>query len=141
MKMKLIRKPIYMVLAVVDCLSPVGHHLGKQLSKYAFGEYLLDIFYNLSADGFLVSFPKCGRTWMRMMLCRVFAIHFELDVSDAALLDIEHLSLKQTGIPRINVTHDKADIRLPHEMKMNSAKYRDKKVVFLVRDPRDAFVL
>ncbi|MBW2094695.1 MAG: sulfotransferase domain-containing protein [Deltaproteobacteria bacterium] len=132
--------PKYMFLAAFDFLSPVGFHLEKQLSKYAVGEYLLNVFYNLTVDGFLVSFPKCGRTWVRLMLGKAFATHFELDVSSAALLDIEHLSLKRRGIPRIHVTHDKANIRLPHELKMNRTKYRGKKVIFLVRDPRDVIV-
>jgi len=68
-------------------------------------------------DGWLVSFPKSGRTWMRVVL---------------ADLGIE-----------IPVTHDGSDYKNPvhfAELLPCGESYRMKKVIFLVRDPRDVVV-
>jgi len=65
----------------------------------------------------LVSFPKSGRTWLRVML-------------DAAKLDID-------------CTHDSSGHRGQRhfsEMEHDKSAYQDRRVVLLVRDPRDVVV-
>lgn len=37
----------------------------------------------------LISDPKCGRTWLRLMLGRIFQTHFGL--TDANLLELDEL--------------------------------------------------
>ncbi len=69
------------------------------------------------APAILVSFPKSGRTWLRVML-------------DAAGLNIDY-------------THDFSGHRgQRHYSKLGSDKsaYKDRRVILLVRDPRDVVV-
>ncbi|MCI0645008.1 MAG: sulfotransferase domain-containing protein [Chloroflexi bacterium] len=88
------------------------------------------------ADVFLVSFPKCGRTWLRLMIGRVFQLHFQLPESN--LLDLEGLSDLQPDIPRIRVTHEDGPLwKRAEQLSASKERYKDKKVIFLVRDPRD----
>jgi hypothetical protein len=69
------------------------------------------------ADVVLVSFPKSGRTWLRLML-------------DAVGLEIDY-------------THDLSGHhgqRHHAELKHDKSAYRNRKVILLVRDPRDVVV-
>jgi hypothetical protein len=72
----------------------------------------------------VVSFPKSGRTWLHVMLARLaHGAHapFVLDV------------------PGVLFTHDDADKpSLP--LRTDFGRYADRKVVLLVRDPRDVLV-
>lgn len=91
-----------------------------------------------SADAFLLSYPKAGRTWLRMMIGRAVVSHF--DIADADVYDLSQLSDK-APVPRILVTHDDNPHRKPPErLNRSKRKYRGKKVVLLIRDPRDTIV-
>ncbi|NEQ09159.1 MAG: sulfotransferase domain-containing protein [Moorea sp. SIO4E2] len=91
------------------------------------------------SDFFLISFPKCGRTWLRLMLGRVFQMHFKL--KDANILELDKLRELHPDIPKICVSHDdKPQWKKPDELVTSKAEYQDKRVIFLVRDPRDAIV-
>jgi Sulfotransferase domain len=88
----------------------------------------------------LLSFPKCGVTWLRLMIGKVIELHFNLDISDINLigqLDNTITSL-HPDIPRIRVKHDddphKKD---PEQLQVSKVGYRYAKIIFLVRDPRD----
>ena len=92
-----------------------------------------------SADVVILSYPKCGRTWLRMMLGRTLALHFGLgDVNYLAndlLADTDAKSL------RIRVSHDdNPHWKEPGKLSRRKGRYRRQKVVFLVRDPRDVVV-
>lgn len=85
------------------------------------------------ADAFIVSFPKAGRTWLRAMigkiLCEGYGKEFTTELE----------SLADSNVPYIRITHDGAHI--PAEpLEQDKSKYRNKKVLFLVRDPRDTVV-
>jgi len=90
-------------------------------------------------DAYLLSFPKCGRTWLRFMLGSVFARHFDLDHID--VLQLSNLCSAEPRIPVISVNHDDGpQYKTPAELAVAKTKYRGKKVILLVRDPRDAIV-
>jgi hypothetical protein len=98
------------------------------------GDYYLD-----NADICIVSFPKCGRTWLRVMLGRVLQKHYNYPV-DMLLLPSKMLNLPEE-IPKIYITHDDCpQWKKSNELETSKLHYREKKVVLLVRDPRDAIV-
>src|SRR5438034_675893 len=93
-------------------------------------------------DAIMISIPKSGRTWARTFLNAYFAYkkgrQFSLDFTDRG----------EPGVPRIIYSHD----RFEHRTKGNTwdrlrGKYliprralRERQIVLLARDPRDAFV-
>ena len=88
-----------------------------------------------TADVMLVSFPKSGRTWLRLMIGRTFEQHWMLD--NFSLLDLWALGDFDPALPRILVSHEHE----PHKQKAWAKRqYRNKKVILLVRDPRDIIV-
>lgn len=92
-----------------------------------------------SADVVLVSFPKCGRTWLRLMVGRAIQQHFGLE--EVNLLELEQWVERHPAIPKILVTHDDdPHYKKPAKLVESKAKYKNKKVIFLVRDPRDVVV-
>jgi Sulfotransferase domain len=92
------------------------------------------------SDAVLVSFPKCGRTWLRVMVGRAFQLHFGLpDHTD--LTELAHLAEIDRRVPLVLVTHDDdAQYKAPAEVERDKSRYRQRRVVLLVRDPRDVIV-
>jgi hypothetical protein len=90
-----------------------------------------------AADFVIVSPPKCGRTWLRMMLSRFFQIRYGLPEDE--LLGYDNYHEMNSAIPRIRFTHDRyiKDYTGNHDSKRDF--YR-KNVILLVRDPRDVAV-
>jgi hypothetical protein len=94
---------------------------------------------DLPADVYLVSFPKCGRTWLTLLIGRAVQQHFGLDGADP--LHLRKLGDLRADVPRIAPTHDElAHWKRPDELSADKSRYKGKKVIFLVRDPRDTFV-
>lgn len=88
----------------------------------------------------IVSYPKTGRTWVRMLLGKAICARHGLD--EALIFKPLELS-RAAGIPRLIFTHDRA---VPVEetgfeaFNPDKSPYRGKRVVFLLRDPRDVAV-
>jgi hypothetical protein len=89
---------------------------------------------------YLVSYPKCGRTWLRMMIGEAIRTHFDLPEHD--LLDLPELT-RAAGLPAAGLTHDNADpwgaVRWDR-MSRDKSVFRGKDVILLTRDPRDVVV-
>ncbi len=91
------------------------------------------------ADVCLVSYPKAGRTWLRMLVGRALELHFGL--SPSSPLELEQFADLDRRMPRILVTHDDVTSRSrPGDLRQDRRRYRRKRVVLLVRDPRDVLV-
>lgn len=91
------------------------------------------------AEAFLISYPKCGRTWLRMLLSRALENHY--GAPDIDYLGGDFLGGNVAGAPRIRVSHDDdPHWKTPRGLDRRKRRYRDKKVVLLVRDPRDVVV-
>jgi hypothetical protein len=91
------------------------------------------------AEAFLISYPKCGRTWLRMLLSRALENHY--GAPDIDYLGGDFLGGNVAGAPRIRVSHDDdPHWKTPRGLDRRKRRYRGKKVVLLVRDPRDVVV-
>jgi len=89
------------------------------------------------ADCVIVSYGKSGRTWLRVMLSRFYQLKHGLP--DRSLIAFDNLHAKNPDIPLIFFTHDNylKDFTGHVDSKQD---YYQKKVVLLVRDPRDVVV-
>lgn len=88
----------------------------------------------------MISYPKAGRTWLRILLGSALCSEYGLDRS--ALLDTAALS-EAAGLPRTDLHHDGSELgaRLDYAaLPADKGEYRGADVIFLARDPRDALV-
>ncbi len=108
--------------------------------RRAYARYSMDALReHVRADTFVISFPKCGRTWLRVLLTRTLRNHFGLTAPD--WVDLEELHRFGKKLPRICVTHDDdPHWKTPHQLNRLKLRCLRKRVIFLVRDPRDVIV-
>ncbi len=90
------------------------------------------------ADWVLVSWGKSGRTWLRVMVSRVYQLAFGL--SDNRLLSFDNLHRLNARVPRVLFTHGNYLRDYTGHGYDTKADYHGKRVVLLVRDPRDVAV-
>lgn len=101
---------------------------------------LLASYRRARTDVYLLSFPKCGRTWLRVMLGRTFQLHYGLP-ADVDLVELHHLAELDRRVPCVAATHDDdAQWKAPEDVDADKSRYRGAPVVLLVRDPRDVIV-
>jgi len=92
-----------------------------------------------NADVHIVSFPKCGRTWLVLMLARVMEQHYGVKVDKP--LKLRRFRGKAKGVPLILQHHDGGpEFQTVEQLERDKSIYAGKKVLFLVRDPRDVTV-
>lgn len=96
-------------------------------------------------DAVVVSYPKSGRTWLRLLVGRAIADHYGLlDAVEAdpdLLLRTERLGGMGTGVPTVVFSHDdKPHAKPKAEIETDKSRFADSPVVFLHRDPRDVAV-
>jgi hypothetical protein len=89
------------------------------------------------ADYVLMSWGKSGRTWLRVMLSRFYQVKYALPQQH--LLGFDNLHRMNAGIPRILFSHNNY-LRDYTKNWHSKAHFRGKKIVILVRDPRDVAV-
>jgi hypothetical protein len=85
------------------------------------------------ADIVVISFPKAGRTWLRVLLGRILSEKYHKKFT------IELEELADGRVPCIYMTHEGVS-EANKALSVNNRKYRNKKVISLVRDPRDVVV-
>ncbi len=99
------------------------------------------IYLNKKAQVFLVSYPKTGRTWVRVMIGRAITIGFRIDSVD--ILDTYKLTAKASVFKTV-FTHDGPfnlyDYCVYRNLKFKTGLYANKKVIFIIRDIRDTIV-
>jgi hypothetical protein len=89
----------------------------------------------LAEAGFaVVSFGKSGRTWVRVMLSRLYQLEFGLPEAD--LLEYDNYHRANPAIPRILFTHDNYLRDFTGDGSSKRA-YAGQRVVLLVRHPAD----
>lgn len=89
------------------------------------------------ADWVLISWGKSGRTWFRVMISRFYQVQHGLP--QRHLLEFDNLNRKNPAIPRVLFSHNNY-LRDFLQDWTTLEHFRDKKVVLLVRDPRDVSV-
>jgi hypothetical protein len=89
------------------------------------------------ADAVVVSFGKSGRTWLRVLLSRVYQLQHGL--GERAVIGFDNLHYQTGAAPKIMFTHDNY-VKDYTGHRNSKADFYDKKVVFLARDPRDVAV-
>jgi len=87
------------------------------------------------ADIVVVSFGKSGRTWLRVMISHVFRVMYDLPKN--AILGFDNFHSMNRAVPKIFFTHDNY---IKDLMGDDKQPFYDKRVVLLVRDPRDTAV-
>lgn len=83
-----------------------------------------------NAQYLLISPTNCGRTWLRFMLGKSFQLHFNFP-EDMKLFYLYGFSEMSPTIPSIKSSHEKY---------RGYSYYRYRRIIFLVRDPRDAVI-
>ncbi len=89
------------------------------------------------ADWVLMSWGKSGRTWLRVMLSRAYQLRGNL--ASTELLDFDNFRSRDASLPAVFFTHNNY-LRNYTGNWESKAHFRGKKIVLLVRDPRDVAV-
>ena len=89
------------------------------------------------ADWVLMSWGKSGRTWFRVMLSRFYQIHFGLPTEH--MLEFDNYHRLDRRAPRVLFSHNNYMRDFLRQWE-SLEHFRGKRVVLLVRDPRDVAV-
>jgi hypothetical protein len=89
------------------------------------------------ADVVLVSWAKSGRTWLRLMLSRFYQQRYALPAG--SFLEFDNLHRRNPAIPRVFFTHGNY-LRNYTGNWDSKCDFHGKRIVLLVRDPRDVAV-
>ncbi|MBT3405302.1 NUDIX domain-containing protein [archaeon] len=131
--------------------------LSDEHSEFFWGEYddILDKLINITdievfkkandwikiciANSLLVSFPKCGRTWLAMILAKIFQKKFDLPLDYITSLEKTTFPIK--NLPSMALIHeDYPQFKKVGELSKCKNNLLRKKIIFLIRDPRDVIV-
>lgn len=88
-------------------------------------------------DWVLMSWGKSGRTWLRVMLSRAYQLKGNLDAKE--LLDFDNLKKRDPQLPAVFFTHNNY-LRDYTGNQRSKSHFQGKRIVLLVRDPRDVAV-
>ena len=89
------------------------------------------------ADYVLMSWAKSGRTWLRLMLSRVYQVQHGLP--ETAFLEYDNLKRQVPGIPSVFFTHGNYLRNYTGDWETKRDFYQSR-ILFLARDPRDVAV-
>jgi hypothetical protein len=89
------------------------------------------------SDWVLMSWGKSGRTWLRVMLSRAYQLKGSFDASD--LLDFDNFKAGDSSLPAVFFTHNNY-LRDYTGNATSKNHFKGKRIVLLVRDPRDVAV-
>lgn len=126
--------------AARNILDKLGKAIGNwETSRFYWQTYIMSRFDTVEPEIYVVSYPKCGRTWLRIMLQRCLELQ-QLSLqcfNDKSLVGI-------AGGPVIRFEHDQGNwVPAPlrtDQLSFRATKYQKKKVLLMVRDPRDILV-
>ena len=106
----------------------------SDLLRRAFPRHLDPVF-----DAYVVSYPKCGRTWLRVMFGKAMCLGYGLP--EASLMRPTDLTAA-AGIRATQFTHDDGLFAVPrwHRPDPTKARYAGRHVLMLTRDVKDTLV-
>jgi alcohol sulfotransferase len=89
------------------------------------------------ADFAVVSLPKSGRTWLRVMLSRYYQQKF--DLPEHSVIGSDNFYLENRAAPRVLFSHD--NVLRDYTGNLDNKKdFYHTKTILMVRDPRDLVV-
>jgi len=103
-------------------------------------------------DAFIISYPKSGRTWLQNILMEIGKLKYDINnaIDDTTSISdsLSILSSYNNGFPKILATHalsswEQVEGLCNKDEILNTndyQSYKNKKVIFLYRDPRDVLV-
>jgi len=128
---------IIIVSEFYDEISYQLQSLGFKEGIHFFNEI---IYYTSQIDNFIISYMKCGRTWLRFIIGNML-IKYQDSTEEKDVLaytDGKYISKINT---RIKAYHDdNPHLRKPDQLELDKSRYYDKKILFLVRNPIDVAV-
>lgn len=89
---------------------------------------------------FFVSFPKSGRTWLHLILARIYSDLTGLDIKLLLNADDAMLKDKVKPYPYIKFSHGYKNSGISQGEVFPEHYYKDTKIILMVRDPRDVVV-
>jgi hypothetical protein len=95
------------------------------------------------ADAWVVGYPKCGNTWFNLMLRKALTTAYGLDeAAIGRVLTDWRFSRPFARVPPIGHTHHmpRFNVESFRDMTVDLKMFTGKKVVLLIRDPKDALV-
>jgi len=100
---------------------------------------LIRKFYKRTKNLQVISYPKSGRTWLTVMVGEYLKRVFDLKIDD--IMDIHNYSQSLDNLPSIHFGHDDQPLwKKPYELKMDKSKFKNDKVILLIREPKDVLV-
>ena len=89
-----------------------------------------------------VSFPKSGRTWLQLMMAKIYSDLCERDINDVLNDSNPHYRNLKTGefMPHLFFSHGWHNGRIGQGNYFPEAYYKKSKVFLLVMDPRDTVI-
>ncbi len=111
----------------------------RALFRFYWETYILSRVDKMDPDIYVVSYPKCGRTWVRFLLSNY--------LNQIGFVSPRFYDRSLVGIPgsrTVKFDHDQGNW-VPAPLKIgqitfNELKYQKKKIILLIRDPRDVLV-
>jgi len=118
---------------------PLGFRVGSRLELLPPVTWFRRLRRPRQADVFLLSYPKTGRTWLRVMIGQMLAAHF--GHPELARVELDSRMPRFAGVPRILAKHDGTPERkTAAEINPDRSEYAGCRVILLVRDLRDTVV-
>jgi hypothetical protein len=90
----------------------------------------------------ILSYPKSGRTWLRILLGDYLRRHYALQTDQKVkVLDLRYYREQDARVPNIRFSHDdNPQLKTRQQLENDKTRFADRKVVFLSRDPRDILI-
>lgn len=127
----------FAVANILDKVRKVARN--REVLKSYWQTYVLSRLVTVDPEVYVISYPKCGRTWLRVMLQEYLRLQgyrlenfhdkFLVGTQEKQLVKFEHG--QSNWVP--------APLRVD-QLSFNASRYAQERILFLVRDPRDVLV-
>jgi hypothetical protein len=91
-------------------------------------------------EAYIISYPKCGRTWLRVMIGKAICEQYQLPAP--LMLDTFHLT-KRAGLKKSHFSHDYSSILSGFSYQFlprSKSRYASNHVIFIIREIKDVLV-